>query len=294
MSGCDSMNTTTDDTVHLFRCEYDDLHKFEWPVLIDSELNLWLDVVCLHNIIHQKLLPPVRSLSKWRRLVDHRLDVDVATRKVVVADSVVMSTEDVGEQYQFCRAQDLTSAPLEDTHKTMVEQFVFQQLPYYLDMHVNTLHLISLFDITDYWNVLTALDRARKYWLFRLKIVTMKYENEKKGASYKRVNNQNDKLVDKSVDTVVNYQSVADESELIREKEKNFKFSESPNDEVGLVNQLQDHNLVLCDNICRTIEVQFKSLNNTYKSVDKMHVLSSFNKLLKGSVGLLEVLLQWS
>ncbi|AKN80782.1 hypothetical protein [Diatraea saccharalis granulovirus] len=198
-------------TVHLFKCEYNDIYKFVWPVLIEyDELNLWLDV------------------SSFVELTG--FDNKLTTKKLSSFENVILHDDnDDNDSYQFCRVNVLYASTNDDNYRTVIEQFVFQQLPSFLNQHLNELKLVSLFSIKDFYNMLIEADSIRKYWLLRFKVVTMKYE-----------------------------------------KEKNFK----------------------CDSLINNVNVQFTNLNS-FEDIDKLHALLSFNKMLKGSVGLLEVLLGW-
>ncbi|AAQ21627.1 unknown [Cryptophlebia leucotreta granulovirus] len=230
--------------VHYFRCEYDDLYKFEWPVVLDEQLNLWLDVICLREIGLTTNVDTRKLFSFGNQITEHQLSIDTLNKKVIGES---LSTA-VDEKSEFCKANDLiTLTNLHDNHKTVIKQFLYQQLPYYIDIHLNNIHLMSLFDVTDYWNFIEYNDKVRKYWLFRLKIVVMKFENEKHKP-------------------------------------------EDPDSKKGAESENQK---LLCEKIYENVKLQLSNLN-TYKEVEKIHVMRSFLKLLKGSVGLLEILLQWN
>lgn len=229
---------------HFFVREYDDLYKFEWPVLLDYDtLSLWLDV---------------------SRLKDHGFNLpnDLPTKSA--ADFTFKNGDGPDENLRFCRAADLRSvANHDDDFNTVLEQFVFHQLPRYLGDCVDELKLVSLFSIKDFWERLAEADLKRKYWLLRLKIVTISFENKRR----------NDNL------------EIVNETEFVSE---NSEATENSN-KFGIDTELV---FTLCCSIVDNVNVLFKHLN-VYDDVDKIHASLNFNKVLMGSVGLLEILLGW-
>ncbi|QOD39992.1 Maph29 [Matsumuraeses phaseoli granulovirus] len=260
-------------TVHLFDCEYDDLYKFEWPVILEyNSLCLWVDVLCLKNNGFE--LPSNVRIKKLREFapttLHHRLIVDVDNKKMITQTDQIDSDT---INYEFCDVKTLQTINLEymnENYHTVLEQFIYQHLPYYLQIHINDLKLISLFNIQDYHDMYLYLENVRKYWLFRLKII----------LNVNKKNCDNDKV------------EFGDEAEC---STQNSKTVSSPN-EIGFESELgvvsYEDKQELCKSLINNINIQFKHLNN-YKLIDKLHVLINFNKLLKGSVGMLEVLLEW-
>lgn len=151
---------------------YDDLYKFDWPVLIErgATMRLWLDIKGLSEHFSVGALESAgRGLS------------DFEVVKVVGGErDEVESLECV-----FVRVRDLKSVKLDDpllatNFELVLNQFLWTQLPHFLNEHIGSLSLVSVFDIADFWDELKRLEHFRKYWLFRYKIVVMRFENEKK------------------------------------------------------------------------------------------------------------------
>nr|UYX49663.1 hypothetical protein Datr000030 [Darna trima granulovirus] len=216
--------------VHFFKCEYNDLDEFEWPVVLDDEtLTLWSDVSCLQNlnfIIHNDV-----ERKKFATGVLYTLHADVKLKQIV-SDTELVDLSN----YEFCNVKQLlkSKSMYDDRFSTMLEQYFYYQLPHYLYFYLNDIKLICLFDIQNYRDILLDTNVIRKYWLFRFKIITCQYKG-----------NKNNKDI-----------------------------------------------LTVCDNLIDNIHTQFNRLNE-YKEIDKIHAHINFNKLLKGSVGLMEILLQW-
>lgn len=215
--------------MHFFSCEYDDLVQFEWPAILDQDtLQIWLDISCLKN---KGFTFPNLHIKKI-------------------------------ENFEYCEAHVLRSINQNnDFYKTILEQFLFFKLPIYFNDRLNELKLISVFDITDFWNEQKNINSIRKYWLLRFKIVTMLYENKKTKS----------------------------ESELIPE---NFK-SQNSEKNLALINHKDTYNENnLVEDLINNVKLNFDNLQNYSKN--KIYGLLQFNKLLKGSVGLLEILLDWN
>ena len=109
---------------------------------------------------------------------------------------------------------------------------------------MNELKLITIFDVPDLYTLLSRHEKINKYWLFRYKIVTVKFK-------------QNDK------DGVKNAFIDLDETQT-----------------------------KLCNSLCDNLELQFTNLDKHEKI--KLKTVTSFTSLIKGSVGILEHLLEWN
>ncbi|AAM70227.1 hypothetical protein [Phthorimaea operculella granulovirus] len=217
------------DDVHFFRCEYDDLHKFEWPVLLVDNL-IWLDVNCLRKQNFD--LPENLTTQKFDSGLEHIVSLDQEKLKIYTQQTSLTD-------YNFCKYQTLHAALHHDYHM-ILEQFMFQHLPYYLSTH--PLKLISIFDIDEYWQQLKCIENKRKYFLFRMKIVTVQFEHWK------------------------------------REKKSNSLFTP---EKCKIINSLVDN-----------INLNLANLPNDGR-LDKIYVLINFNRMLRGSIGILESLLDW-
>lgn len=223
--------------MYLFRCEYDDIHKFEWLVLLDYQFNILLEVSCLEQFGF--LLPNTiitTSIEDLKNIIvcDSYLNIETKT-----VESSFNNFNDKEKNYKFSEASVLQQVYLQKFNEkfhTILDQFLYQQLPYYINVHINTLKLITIFDINNYWIKMQQLENSRKYWLLRFKVVI----------------SQNNLSENKS--------------------ENKFK----------LYNSIKDNVLINFSNL------------NSYKNMETLHVLINFDKLLKGSVGLLEVLLNWN
>ncbi|AAP85662.1 ORF_25 [Adoxophyes orana granulovirus] len=233
--------------MYLLRCEYDDLEKFNWTVLIDPDsLSLWLDVVCLRDRGYKICLINQPCKSNVESLTELNFNLDLKS-KCICSEANELKSSDITtlfETNEFYSVENLKSATLDkcnDQYHTTLDQFLYYQLPYYIVQHLNNLKLISLFDIRDYWDMLLKTEIERKYWLFRLKMIEM-FDEQKVNAESKRISAHNKELAKKIIDNV-------------------------------LCNVIYLHKI---DNI------------------DKLYYNLNFNSLLKSSVGLVEILLQWN
>ena len=235
-------------TVYGFICEYDDLYKFRWPVVL-ADARLWLGVECLRDLYE---LPPSLPLKTMGEI-----------------GSLATWSDDIPAETLFCRADDLRRAVLtsfvsNDNFHTVLEHYLFLYLPRYFSKLTDRLMLTTIFDIADFWELMEQEEFIKKYWLFRYKIVTMKHETETKKQ-------QND-------------------AELENDAELAPKNRSSPKNghEFGIKN-----NDDVISTIMKNIQVQFMEAKK-YKEENKMIMLLNFNKLIKGSVGLLEYFLEWN
>ncbi|ABC61158.1 unknown [Choristoneura occidentalis granulovirus] len=238
--------------MHFFMCEYNDLFQFEWPAILDrSTLHLWLGIDCLRN---KGFTFPINvPVKKFNNVTSHIIQ---SKNNVIVIKQKKINLDD---QLDFCKSTDLLLCNQDnDVYQTILEQFLFCHLPYYLNTHLNNLQLISLFDVSDYWNMLKNCDMVRKYWLFRLKIVTLTYEKTK------------------------------NEVQTNLEVQNNLKTS----NKLTFTDIKTSNDVETVETVINNVKMQFKLLQN-YNSLDKVYVALNFNKLLKGSVGLLEVWLKW-
>nr|AGS18791.1 ORF28 [Pieris rapae granulovirus] len=315
--------------MHLFKCEYDDLFKFEWPVLLEEDtLILWLDINCLKQKGFE--LPPNLNTKTFNntKVTSHSINLNVKKQSLFTESKKIL----IKNKYEFCEAhilQTLTLSRLNDNYHTVLEQFLYQQLPYYLQCYLNDLKLTSLFDIKNYWDTLANLDNVRKYYLFRLKIVTLQYEKAKHTTKIveKNVNNVDNNTTnnvdDNTTNVNANTNNVDDntnnnvdnnannfdnnannvddnvndvnETNIINKAEfidKKVSATKKPNKLGFVIDKTDFDKNILCDSIIDNITLQLKHLEN-YNNINKIHVYLNFNKLLKGSVGLLETLLEW-
>ncbi|AGQ20292.1 hypothetical protein CalGV033 [Clostera anastomosis granulovirus A] len=173
-------------TQHLFRCEYDDLQKFEWCVILDEDtMSLWLEVSCLKSYGLPQDLPTIKPTDQ------------VLSHTVVIEDGLPISRaqDDVLEDWMsFCEAKQLQTRVCEvtdDALHTMLEQFLLQHLPHHIRPHLHALRLTSLYDIDYYWNTMHSIDVTRKYWLLRLRVVAFRHAKTKDGDDKECVTESN-------------------------------------------------------------------------------------------------------
>lgn len=281
--------------------EYDDLYKFNWPVLIEKDsLCLWLDVNVLKT--HFNNFP------------------DSVGKPITEFDIVKYIGDNVNTQnknYWFVTLKDLKNIKFIDTllninFELLLNQFILTQLPQFVNQHLNSLSLISLYDIKDFWEELKILEHYKKYWLFRYKIVVMRFENEKK------LRNQQQEVSNNLTANKLEIQDVCSKSDVELEPKKFLKKVEEgefdiknskikqehlqvsnkteikgPSSSTNFINTLSFTELNLINNLMTNIETQFIGLKE-YKPEVRLHTTSSFLTLLKGTVGLLEHLLIWS
>lgn len=232
-----------------FKCEYDDLCKFDWSVLLSKDtLQLWLDVSCLRSkgfhVTDQCISSPVNI----HNVIQYEMDDNEC---VVALESVDLTNDG----FEFCTADYLLSInSTNDYYVTVLHQFLYHQLPKHLQKYLSHIHLMSLYDIKDYWYAVHSFDTIRKYWLFRWRVMCVMYEKTK---------NEDELNNTKSL--------VPIKSEKLRFIACNDEFVKSLN-----VN----------------IKQQFDYMNQCFDE-NKLYIMYNFNKMLMGSVGLLEVMVNW-
>ncbi|AIS92030.1 hypothetical protein [Erinnyis ello granulovirus] len=157
----------------------------------------------------------------------------------------------------FCTSTQLLNLnSTDDYYVTVLYQFLYHHLPKHLSVFLNNLRLLHLYDIEDYWNAYKSFDTIRKYWLFRWRIICVMYEQN-------NTNNENDVNDSKSLATL-------------------------QANKLGFISC--DKNLVTTLN--ENVKQQFVYMNEC-NDVNKLHIMLHFNKLLVGTVGLLEVMINW-
>ncbi|QBQ01581.1 PlxyGVORF28-like protein [Hyphantria cunea granulovirus] len=152
--------------VYFVDAHYNDLYKFEWPVLLDeTSLELWLNVDCV-----QKYFPLDMEL----------FELGANFGEITNANEQCPNIKHL----KFSTVEKLKHVNFEDplvklNYDLMMEQFLTHQLPVQLHENRDFYKLITIFDVPFYSKLLQTLERFKKYWLFRFKIVTMRYEQEK-------------------------------------------------------------------------------------------------------------------
>lgn len=305
---------------------YDDLYKFDWPVLIErGAMCLWLDVSNVREHFGGLVEDAGRAVSEFEVV------------RVVGAQRADLE----GRDFWFVRAQDLRNVKLPDAlinanFELVLSQFMWTQLPHFLNAHIESLDMVSIFDIKDFWDQLKLLEHFKKYWLFRYKIVVMRYENEKRLRGVKCGEKKCDggdgvgvkdgevvgvdvkdgeKVLESHHTTVepvvINVDAEGDAAE-VSEKLLAVDLGITENDssstpqqleykntnaqstmDKNFIDTLNDTELKLITSLMENMEVQFKGLQE-YDSAVRLHTTSAFLTLLRGTVGLLEHLLAWS
>lgn len=244
--------------MYYFKCQYDDLCEFEWSVLLSQNtLQLWLDVSCLKS--KGFAIPAADVDYNSPANIHNVVYCKMENECVVVTEGVDLTNEN----YEFCTITHLLNInPTNDYYNTVLHQFLYLQLPKQLQPYVNCLRLTSLLDIKDYWDAMNSFDTVRKYWLFRWRIMGVMYENVLRNTT-KNENELND-----------NNSLVPMESNKL----KLISYSSSNEEIVKILNN--------------NIRQQFVYTNQCVDT-NKLYVMYNFNKLLMGSVGLLEVMVNW-
>nr|AHN92070.1 hypothetical protein AsGV031 [Agrotis segetum granulovirus] len=261
---------------------YDDLYKFIWPVLIErGENNLWLDLVALKPYFKDICLK-----HNGKNKVEF----------VILNDDQNVFSSD----YFFVPVKSINTCFSDDeiintTFKTVLSQFLWCQLPPIIHKRLDDLKLVSIFDIADFWNKLKLLDHFQKYWLFRYKIVVMRYENEK---CLREQNNDSETSVEDGVDDgpkndfKTSLEMVCDincETEL---KSKEEKIKELDLDS-SYINTINKENVSLIDSLMSNIDKQFEGIKKNDTEYTKLHTRNAFLTLLIGTTALLEQFLHW-
>ncbi|UYE99006.1 MAG: Clas25 [Betabaculovirus sp.] len=240
-----------------FKCEYDDLCKFDWSVLLSKDtLQLWLDVSCLRSkgfhVTDQCISSPVNI----HNVIQYEMDDNEC---VVALESVDLTNEN----YEFCTTNYLLKInSTNDYYVTVLHQFLYHQLPKHLQKYLSHIHLMSLYDIKDYWYAVHSFDTIRKYWLFRWRVMCVMYENVLSN-------------------TTKNENELNDNNSLVPMESNELKLISSNSSNEEIVKILNNN-----------IRQQFVYTNECVDT-NKLYIMYNFNKMLMGSVGLLEVMVNW-
>ncbi|UXX41834.1 hypothetical protein [Psilogramma increta granulovirus] len=241
--------------MYYFQCRYDDLCEFEWSVLLSrNTLQLWLDVSCLRSKgFDITIADCCTSFSPVN--IQNVSQCKMENNCCVVLKDVNLTNMN----YEFYTTDHLLSInSSNDYYVTVLHQFLYYQLPKQLQMYLNHIKLVSLYDIKDYWNTVYKFNNVRKYWLLRWKIMCV---------MYKQTKNENELNHDKSFDDV---------------ESKKLEFMSCHNSTKKFVESLNEN-----------IKQQFDYMNQCVDDTTKLYVMYNFNKLLMGSVGLLELMVNW-
>lgn len=278
---------------------YDDLYKFEWAALLEkTDLCIWLDVKVLKTYFANFPVSVGKPLSDFEII------------KVVQSDDSTLNDDD----YYFVRVPDVRSIkftdPLLNTNfQLLLDQYLNVQLPQFVHTHIDSLMLVSLFDVKDFWDELKLIEHYKKYWLFRYKVVVMRYENEKKIKEQVPIPKTLEPYDQKTPDCLTSDAEPATRNcfKKISEADLGIKTvketgtnenSEIINDidsniQKNFIDTLSSNKLNLITSLMNNIETQFLGLKE-YEEKDRIQITSSFLTLLRGTVGLLENLLLWS
>lgn len=160
--------------------EYNDLYKFKWPVLLDTQARLHFDIQCLVEIFNDSVLSG-----------DHTDQYHITQ---------IISDEDDDDYdttiLKFCTYEQLkrimwNDAVINEKFLLVLNQYLLTQLPPVINRHMNELKLQSLFDVQDFWTHQKTFDQILKYWLFRYKIITMNKKDDDNEQINALINNVN-------------------------------------------------------------------------------------------------------
>lgn len=243
---------------YLISTTFNDILKFYWPVVLEVEtLRLWYSLTSVADNFDVKPTTEedeCRSYDSFNIIAILDDDDNDAHEEQIKNHSFI--------DYHTMRRLHVKHCDILDSNlHTLIDQFVNEHLPKLLSRHLSSLRLITIFDVSDFVEVLRSLEMIKKYWLFRYKIVTMKslIRDDDKN------NNENEDDVQSDVQIK---EKINKDTYLLR---------------IKLIDSLKDN-----------LELQFKHLNTNYPKNATLHTTNSFVKLASGTVGLLEQLLNWN
>lgn len=236
---------------YLISTTFNDILKFSWPVVLEVEtLRLWYSLTSIVENFDVKTTTDAECRAYDFFNIIAVLEDDAIDEDYVKTHSFIDCHAMRHLHVQHC---DILDSNLH----AIIDQFVYDHLPKLMSRHLSSLKLITIFDVTDFVEVLRTLEMIKKYWLFRYKVVTMKSLN----------------------DTL------------------NCNDNNNKNDEGEIKKDVTDNNLLsltLIDSLKNNLELQFKHLSTIYPENATIHTTNSFVKLASGTVGLLEQLLNWN
>ncbi|ACH69378.1 hypothetical protein D1Q00_gp026 [Trichoplusia ni granulovirus LBIV-12] len=154
---------------YLICTTFNDILKFFWPVVLEVDtLRLWYS---LTSIVENFDVKPTtdsecRSFDSFKIVAV--LEDDDDYDDVFIKDHSFID-------YNAMRHLHVHHCDILDSNlHTIIDQFVYNHLPKLLSRHLSSLRLITIFDVTDFVQMLRSLEMIKKYWLFRYKVVTMK------------------------------------------------------------------------------------------------------------------------
>ncbi|AKR17494.1 hypothetical protein [Mocis latipes granulovirus] len=157
--------------VYLISTTFNDVLKFYWPVLLEKDtLRLWYSITSIFDNFDVK--PTTNEVDQCRSYDSFNVtaimeDCEDGAEKDDIVDHTFIDYHDMRRLHvDHCDV-------LDSNLHTIIDQFVNSHLPKLLSRHLSNLRLITVFDITDFANVLSSLEMIKKYWLFRYKVVTM-------------------------------------------------------------------------------------------------------------------------
>lgn len=147
---------------------FNDILKFSWPVLLEVEtLRLWYSVTSIVENFDVKPTTDAECRSYDNFKIVAVLEDDEAADELIKDHTFI--------DYYAMRHLHVQHCDILDSNlHTIIDQFVNDHLPKLLSRHLSSLRLITIFDVTDFVDVLRSLEMQKKYWLFRYKVVTMK------------------------------------------------------------------------------------------------------------------------
>lgn len=236
---------------YLISTTFNDILKFSWPVVLEVEtLRLWYSLTSIVENFDVKTTTDAECRAYDSFNIIAVLEDDAVDEDYVKTHSFIDCHAMRHLHVQHC---DILDSNLH----TIIDQFVYDHLPKLMSRHLSSLKLITIFDVTDFVEVLRTLEMIKKYWLFRYKVVTMKSLNDTLNC-----NDNNNKI---------------EEGEIKKDVTDNNLLS-----------------LTLIDSLKNNLELQFKHLSTIYPENATIHTTNSFVKLASGTVGLLEQLLNWN
>lgn len=242
---------------YLINTTFNDILKFTWPVILETDtLRLWYSLTSLLDNLD---VTPMHDSNECRAydsftivgVLDEDVPFDVNYSQHIFIDYHTLKKL----HSKHCNVSD-------NNLHTIIDLFVTVQLPKIVSDHLGSLRLITLFDVTDFAELLRDLEIMNKYWLFRYKLVTM-----------------------------TSTPTTTTEEKKYEEKATTSEETEQENSSLCNDNFISQH--LHIDSLKNNLELQFKLLHK-YPEFARLRTMHAFVQLATGTVGLLEHMLNWN